>query len=157
MTAPTTLIKLPDARALQLRAIADINECTMTEAIELLINREIKAGRLADAMPGFEIKTANKHVWFVIGEIGLPPLAPAHARLVAGLFLNAAEGGVSARGLSLGEEEFELLVVRKGRGVIVHATDVAHERESKVTMTLGMARDLARQLSKAADAIQSRA
>jgi len=157
MPSPSTLIKLPEARALQLRAIADVNGCTVTEAVELLINREIRAGRLADALPGFEIKVANKHVWFVVGEIGLPPLVPAHARTVAAYFLNAADGGDAARGIGLGQEEFKLVVARKGRGIIVRAVDIAHEREAKETMTPGMARDLARQLVKAADSIQGRA
>lgn len=157
MSAPSTLIKLPEARALQLRAIADVNGCTVTEAVELLINREIKAGRLADTLHGFEITNANGHTWFVIGEIGLPPLVPAHTRLVAALFVNAADGSRdSAKGLSLGHDDFELLISRKGRGVIVTARDVTHDRESKVSMTPGMARDLARQLNKAADTIQNR-
>ncbi|MHC2021479.1 hypothetical protein [Methylobacterium sp. CM6247] len=154
MSAPTTLIKIPEARALQLRAIATTRECTVTEAVEHLIHEEIKAGRLPDALPGFEVHTGHGNVCLVIGNAGLPALHPTYARVVAELFLHAANGMKDGRGnvVKLNEgDAYRLIVARKGRGIVGKLVCDEMEIDEQFSMTAGMARDFARQITKAAD------
>ncbi|TFZ55928.1 hypothetical protein E4V01_20655 [Methylorubrum sp. Q1] len=153
MSAATTLVKLPVARALQLKSIADARECTICEAVEHLLREEVRAGRLADVLPGFEVSTIGGSVRFGIGEVDLPPMHPAHARVVASLFQHAASGMPAGRGnaLTLGDDApYQLTVGRKGRGIVGRVSCEALKISHSFSMTTGMARDLSRQIGKAA-------
>lgn len=157
MPKPATSITLPVERAAQLHTLADALGVTVSEAVEHLINREIAAGTIPDELPGFEIKIAEKHVWLTMPDFGFPPLHPAHARYVADLLCHIADHGTAGRGNVLGlADGMRLIVGRKGRGVLLIGQDDALDRTCKASMTPQMARDLARQIRKAANQAQGR-
>lgn len=146
---PTT-ITLPGERAAQLRALADADGTTISEVIERLINSEIAAGRLPDTLPGFEVHVADRHVWLVIGDFGFPAMHPTHANTVAALLTHLADSGTDGRGNKLEFGEIVFKAARKGRGVLIGGEDHETGRTIKSSLTLGMARDLARIIRKAA-------
>lgn len=151
-TTTHTTVSLPPARAAQLRAIADTRGCNLTEAIEHLIHGEIEAGRLADALPGFEITREGNRVSLSLNGEASISTTLTFALWLAAHFLLAAdgmrEGAAGARSMTL-EDGNDFIVVRRGRGVgvLLHKDGALI---AKASMTLGMARDIARQLERSA-------
>lgn len=151
-----TTISLPPSRASQLRSIAHAHDCSITDAIELLIRREIKAGRLNDELPGFAAHTEHGHVCLEIGWVGLPPLSPANARVVADFFEATADANAGKpwrKKVELNSGDTHTLsLTRRGAGIAGRVFCDEMEIEQKFSMTRGMARDFARHIRRAANA-----
>src|ERR1035437_2480372 len=91
------LIKVPDERAAQLKALADSEKITVTDLLGRFINQAIKAGRLPDETPGFRFNAKGQQVHVEIEGVKAPPMSCNDARSLA----KALEQVVRKRGAFL--------------------------------------------------------
>jgi len=141
------LIKIPDERAAQLKALADSEGVTVTYLLGRFINREIKAGRLADETPGFRFKPKGQGIQVDIDGLKPQIISSDDARSLA----KALENAASARGTFLdmdasGQPE----VGRVGTGIYLKFSGARGRR----VIAPSVAIDVARQLRSAAEAAE---
>lgn len=142
------LIKIPDERAAQLKALADKEGMTVTDLIGRFINREIKAGRLPDETPGFRFNAKGQQVHVEIEGVKAPPMSCNAARSLAKQ-LEYMASGKSKHRVTLDMDVPSLPEVgRVGTGVYLefHGTGARGRR----VIAPGVALDIARQLRRAA-------
>lgn len=139
------LIKIPDERAEQLKAIAAVQNLTVTDLIGQFVNAQIKAGKIPDTTPGFVVTKNGKQV-----EIA----AERRVSLSAADALHAAEWLeklIGGRGAMLDMDAPEQIeIARVGTGVKITIGSGAKAFEK--VFAPSVARDVARQLRNAAKA-----
>lgn len=146
--AQRTTIAIHPARAAQLRALAAHHGVTVVEMIERLTVQALHAAGMSDALEGLEIdRHPDDTVWFA--AIGMPHLNLPFdkAREVAdALDFVAERNGRKTIELHGGDR---VDVERVGNGLTI-ATAWPNGMVGKQSMTPAMARDLAKQLRRAA-------
>lgn len=143
-------IKLPPERAIQLRTLADARGVSVTEMVGALINREIKAGRLADGVPGFTVKPTRSGLSydFTIGDFVVPRLSIAELRELADTVERVATTkGDSGKIVDI--RSTRLAVARIGTGLRIIAENLDTGNRVKRAFPPDVALDLARQLRNA--------
>lgn len=151
---PVGTIMMPTARLAQLRTLASLREppVSVNELIEQLINHEIEAGGLPDELPGFTVGIVPHGGGFAVEftmapGFGFERMRSPDALAIAGLLDDVSTTG-TARGKSVGTAPHQIKIVRVGRGVVIAGLEPNQRR----SLTPQMARDLARQLRRAAAA-----
>jgi hypothetical protein len=143
----STIIQVPIPLHAQLKALAKARDTTMTGVLAAFVQQAVKAGEIDEAIPGFELTAERGRI--TLGK-HLVALTPEHARELADNLEAAIEpsGGPPRRvhRLSPADEGFAV-VTRRGTGIEI---DTGNGVRSVVTPAI--ARDLARQLRKAAKA-----
>jgi hypothetical protein len=148
-----TTVMVRSERAEQLKAFAAAEGVSFAAAVEHMISQAAQAGIIPDTLPGYDVNVADGHVWFAFQQFGFPAWPLGVAADIADLFDYVANHGKPERGnkLTFGEDEqFVLIVARRGNGIVLAAKDEETERDAKASMTPQMARDLARIIRKAA-------
>ena len=137
MARRATTISVSPERAAQLRTLAKLKQQTLAELIGEYVRAEIRAGRLADEIPGYVVQASAKNVRFAT-ESASVLLKPCHAReLAEGLERVAAPGGFIA--------DFQGgWITRRGKGLNIRMG------RHKKSLSPDIARDLARMLRAAA-------
>ena len=143
-TPHVTTIKLPVARAEQLKTLAALHGLSVTEFLEDVINRAIADEILPDTLPGFPVRVVDGHVVVTIGDRQLPPLTAKQA-LVLALHIAKVECSGAPTGGEVTVGDAVLQIARVGRGMVLRP-----KGEDGGAMTRGMARDLSRQILYAA-------
>lgn len=154
MPAPSqfTTLMVHKARADQIRFEAEKRGISAAEMVEALINLGIEHGHLPDHLPGFAIyPDPVDGVTALLGEVQLPSLSPASARVFAdALVVNVNKEGRHRSQPAKLHDGSVLMIGRAGRGLVITRLPSPGAEVQKVTMTTSMARDLARQLKHAA-------
>lgn len=149
---------LPIERAAQLKALADARQLGLNELIEGIITDGILAGEIPDATPGFDVrpvKAREPAVSFSVqGRFGFSRMRSTEARLLADALEAVADGRSVGKALDAKKRDSSFKIARKGRGLILVGEDASGEI-GRHSITPGIARDLARQLRKAADQAES--
>jgi len=141
------LIKIPDERATQLKALADREAITVTDLLGRFINREIKVGRLPDETPGFRFKPIGRKVQIEIDGIKAPAIPHEDARSLADqLERIAIKGGAFLDADAPGSFQ----VGRVGNGVYLQF--VSNGAKARRVLAPSVTLDVARQLRRAAKA-----
>ena len=150
---PITTITLPRARAEQLHELAkradDGKGISLSELVDRLVNRAIAEGDLPDSTPGTTI-WVNSHdlVAAMLGEVTLL-LPAAVARKLAAAILEHLDPPTKVQAYKLGSQL--LAINRAGKGIVIAHVKEPGATPQKFTTTPGIARDLARQLTRVAD------
>ena len=108
-------ISLPIERASQLRAIAKKRGLSLTELIRKYIESEIKAGVVADVIPGFRVEAVNGLIEFEIPGRTIT-LTKKEAGEIAGYLM---AGGTTYWCLELEKSNLHLEIHRRGRGLVI--------------------------------------
>jgi hypothetical protein len=108
-------ISLPSERASQLRAIANKRGLSLTELIRKYIESEIKAGVIADVIPGFRVEVVNGLIEFEIPGRTIT-LTKKEAGEIAGYLM---AGGTTYWCLELEKSNLYLEIHRRGRGLVI--------------------------------------
>ena len=141
---PPAIVKIPGERVDQLKRIAEKHNLSLADAIGLLINQEIAAGRLSDELTGLEVKILrNGKVVLSILGIGDILMDRKSALQFAVSLENAADrkrGGI----LDL---DAGISVVGIGPAVRLRAV----ESDASRVLAPSIARDFARQIRRAAE------
>ena len=162
MASPTQMMKLPAARAGQIKALAAARGIGATEALERLLNLAIEAGELDDALPGWEVRREGDSVTLTLDGQTIPAMTLEVAALVAHHFERAGTEMKVGRGYpqfygasrEMGAANC-LTIGRHGGGVVVALEvlkpggQLGEGERTLAAMTRGMAVDLARQIRKA--------
>ena len=148
-TKQSALLKLPLPLHTQLRALAQARGTTMTEIIADVIAKAIEGGELRDETPGVEIVVTDETITLRAGDLTLPAMTMAEARDVAN-YLEEVVARTIVRGIML-ESGAVLTVRRRGSGVSLEPDPRGEQRH---VMAPTVARDLARQIRKAADSLK---
>jgi hypothetical protein len=163
MPSTVQMMKLHATRGEQMKALAGAKGISVTEALELLINRAIEAGDIPDVLPGFEVRREGGHVGLTLDGTPLPAINPEMARHVADDLEHAGTALKHGKGVprwfgcnGYGGTDFMLVIGRIGTGVVVSFEEmqegkaIGAGRKVQAAMTRGMAVDLARQIRNAA-------
>jgi hypothetical protein len=158
------MMKLPAARAGQIRSLATARKLGLTETVEYLLNLAIEAGEIADVLPGYEVVRDGDFVRLTIDGQILPKMNRTMALAVADDLQHAATALRVGRGTprfygrdGLGGADFVLVIGRHGAGVLLGLEEVIEGqtlgtgKQIKGAITHGMASDLARQVRNAAN------
>jgi hypothetical protein len=138
------LIKVPDERAAQLKALADSEGITITDLIGRFINREIKAGRLPDETPGFRFTPNGKEIYVDIEGIKTLTISGGDALSVAkGLERVARTGGAFLDMDAPGQPKIGCV----GSGVYLEFSGAGAKGRRVVARSVAL--DIARQLRSA--------
>jgi hypothetical protein len=148
---------LPAERGAQLHALAKHHGVTVVDLVERWILDDLEAAGLPVTLPGLEVKPMadDRDAFVHLDAEGLPIVhATANeARRLASLFDGiAASGGKGEIATSPGDV---VGVARVGRGMALTVRCGTSGNSGKRTITPGIARDLARQLRTAAEAIEN--
>lgn len=164
MTSNTVMMKLPAARAWQIKNLATSRGTTATEAVEFLLNRAIEDGLLPDALPTFEVERDEEHFIHLKADGHQLPKMNAD---MAGSVAKDLEDAATVMGVGRGRPrwfgrdgygsntDIKLVVARIGTGVIIGLDEERplpgqdRPKPIRASMTRGMAADLARQLRAA--------
>jgi hypothetical protein len=157
------MMKLPAARAEQMKTLARDLGVTATEALEILLNRAIKTGDIADVLPGFEVRRESGQIGLTLDGTSLPAINADIAHHIAEDLEHAGTAMKHGKGVprwfgrnGYGGTDFMLVVGRVGTGVVVSLEEmeqgqaIGAGRKVQAAMTRGMAVDLARQIRNAA-------
>jgi len=109
-----TTITLPTERASQLRAIAKARGVSLTELVCNYIESEIRAGVIADEIPGFRVTAVKGVIKFEIQDITLTLTTREAAEIADSL----GQADPYCR-LELENDETLLEIMRRGRGLVV--------------------------------------
>ncbi|MDY8111168.1 hypothetical protein U0C82_18790 [Fulvimarina sp. 2208YS6-2-32] len=145
-------IRLHPARLEHLKNIAILEACTQTEALEMLISRELRARPEIDRIDRLPLHVANGRVCPDIGDVGTPTFSPKEAGAFASVILKVLDGP-KGRGTSLtfgADGEAKITVGRRGRGIFLRIEWPDTEMFAEETLTVSLARDYVRQLLRAA-------
>lgn len=141
-----TMIGIPEERAEQLRSFAKELNITVADAIGVLINDAVKAGKIADVMPGFKVERTGKDVTIEAFGAFTKSINADLAKMYAGQ-IRAATRSILAPGQDNPFlQTFGLSVVRRGSGIKLVDTDTKGEK----TLAPSVADDVARLIEKAA-------
>ena len=163
MPSPTQMMKLPAARAGQIKALATSKGIGLGEAVEHLLNLAIEAGELDDALPGWEVVRDGDQITLTLDGQPIPPMHLEVAVEVAGHFQRAGTEMKVGRGVPQFwgfkspemPSAYMLGVGRHGGGVVVAFEElepncqIGQGKRTTAAMTRGMAVDLARQIRNA--------
>lgn len=170
MPSPVHMLKLPAARAGQIKALATAKGIGLGEAVEHLLNLAIEAGDIDDSIPGWEVKREGEFITLTLDGQPIPAMHIEVASTVAGNFERAGTEMQVGRGAPQlwGFKSpampcaYRLTVGRHGSGVVIvfeefeqgaqtgegtYALDTS--KRTVAAMTRGMAVDLARQIRNA--------
>jgi hypothetical protein len=152
-------IGLPLERALQLKALAQHENLSITEVIEEMLQRAMTEGKIDDALPGFSIKTVPElggvQFWFQVDRkhsTGLGAVKPRVARAVADMIEEVAT--VEPRGKKLELPGAAVYIGRKGKGLVL-GIFYDGELQGRRGLTERMALDIVRLLRKAAAELEA--
>jgi hypothetical protein len=148
---PAATLMIPAMRGIQLRQIADAKGDTVAGILEDYIRSEIAAGTIPDTTPGFDLIRLDGFLVISTPKFVSPRLIPAHALEIArALDLAADRADVGGKSLKLASEGCIFHIARVGAAGIAFARlDLAANTEGKVTITAGIAKDVARQIRAA--------
>lgn len=162
MPSPTQMMKLPGARAGQIKALATAKGIGLGETVEYLLNLAISAGELDDTIPGWEVARDGDQITLTLDGQPIPPMHVEVAAMVAGHFERAGTEQQVGKGTPqfYGASQhtgaaYMLAVGRHGSGVVVALEEleqggkIGEGKRTTAALTRGMAVDLARQIRKA--------
>ena len=122
-------ISLPSERALQLRAIAKKRGLSLTELIRKYIESEIKAGVIADVIPGFRVEVVNRLIEFEIPGRTITLTKKEAGEIAAYLMA----GGTTYCWLELEKSNLYLEIHRRGRGLVIRSLEKEKMRQWRRT------------------------
>ncbi|MGV8832151.1 MAG: hypothetical protein ACOH2N_09265 [Devosia sp.] len=139
-------VLLPDERAEQLKRFAISQNVPMAEAVGLLLNDAIVAGKIRDELPGFTIEKNGEHVTLDTGawkHTLTRELARGYAAQIRAITRPAFTPGPDNPFFP----ELQVSVIRRGVGVKLF------DREAHLAKVVspGVADDVARRLDRAAE------
>ncbi|HEV7251675.1 MAG TPA: hypothetical protein VGN97_01040 [Mesorhizobium sp.] len=138
-------VALAPERFAQLRRLADLDGKSLSDTIADFLNDAIRAGRLPDELPGWNVERHGDNIMFANPEAGLTKRWPIDVALgVAKSLEELSHRGGSARGRQDWNARLELH--RQGRGVKLIDLDTG----ASATAAFNVAEDLAAILRKAA-------
>jgi hypothetical protein len=142
---------IPALRGNQLRQIADAKGDTVAGILESYIRSEIAAGTIPDKTPGFDLIRFDGFLIISTPGFATPPLIPSHALEIArALDLAADRDDVGGKSLKLASDGWVFHIARGGAAGIAFALlDLAGNIQGTVTITAGIAKDIARQIRAA--------
>lgn len=137
-----THIGIPTERAEQLDLLAKSLGISVADAVGVLINDAIAAGKIPDVVPGITIERTGDLVTMAAQGAFVKSMTRETARQIAFQARNILDGTVAA--FSNGPDGIGIL--RRGSGVKFRDLDSGGEK----TVAKGIARDVARLLDRAA-------
>lgn len=139
---------IPDERAAQLRRIADEHGVKISDAIGLLINWGIEAGKVKDDIPGIVITRNGEVIDVELGDDWKKTFSLDGASLFAQdlreIIQSALKPGKSNPFMPV---DYAAIVSRHGPGVKI----VDAETQSQKTLSKSVAGDVARMVAKAVE------
>lgn len=133
----------PD-RYTQLEHYAASLGITMAEAVAVMLNHEIEAGRLGQGLPGIVVQRGDDLVKLSIEPVFTQTVSIGNAARIAEFLEHAAKPGLKK---VVADHETGLVFTRQGRGVIVSDPAGVNSR----SFTPSLVRDLARLIRNAVD------
>lgn len=148
---PIATIAVPHSRMAQLQTLAKRAGVSLSGLMDQLVNQAIEAGELPDTTPG-TLLWANDWGLACIQLGDLPAIAVSanSARTIAAEIGSHIEPPSKVRTVKLANDGSVLAIERLGKGILIRHIDANHVVK-QYTCTPGVARDLVRQISKAAD------
>ena len=138
-------ILLPNERAEQLKRFANSQNVPIAEAVGLLIDEAIQAGKLPDELPGFAFKRDGDHVTMDTG-VWTRTLTRELARSYAAQIRAIAKPAITLAVDNPFFPEMPVSALRRGAGVKLIDRDSAAAR----TVSPGVASDVARRIEQVA-------
>lgn len=143
-----TQIMIPNERAAQLRQIATDNGVKIPDAIGLLIEWAVEAGKVKDEIPGIVITRNGKEIDVELGTDWRKTFSLDGASLFAEDLRKSIRAAITPSKTNLfSPVDYEAIVSRHGPGIKI----VDGETKSQTTLSKSIAGDVARMVSKAVE------
>lgn len=150
-------ILLSTERAGQIKRIAEARGLGVVETLEHWIAAEIAAGTIADELPGIEVKAFTEAGGVAIRfseGFGVGAVVPTYARAIAEALTRTANGDAPVVLVNMGALVWHFRR-HSHNAVIISALDRTGSNSGKRSLSLGVARDLARMINKASEEVEN--